>query len=83
MEKTGDMLSKEVEVLKDMIYVFREPIMTRFITVGNLSKNYMRSISMIVINPNKNLVGTQSASKFHPLFYGTFQKINLDRCLFL
>tara|TARA_Y100001937_G_C6864138_1_gene217660 strand:- start:12 stop:227 length:216 start_codon:yes stop_codon:yes gene_type:complete len=66
---------------KDMIYESRELFMTRFITAGNMSKSYTKSLNMIVINPNKNLEGILSVSKFRPLFYGTSQKIVLDRWL--
>jgi hypothetical protein len=66
---------------RGMIYESRELIMTLFITVGNWSKSFIKSLKTIVINPNKNLEGIQSVSKFRPLFYGTSQKIILDKWL--
>ena len=59
--------------------VFNEPTTTPSTTVGNTNSSYTRSLNTIVINPNKSLVGIRSASKFHPLFYQTFQKITLDK----
>jgi hypothetical protein len=63
---------------RGMIYESRELIMTLFITVGNWSKSFIKSLKTIVINPNKNLEGIQSVSKFHRLYSRTSQKIILD-----
>jgi hypothetical protein len=77
--KTGGMLLKEAVASKVMSCVFNEPTTTPSTTVGNTSNSYTRSLNTTVINPNKSLVGIRSASKFHPLFYQTFQKITLDK----
>ena len=47
-------------------------------TYHDTINSYTRSSNTKVINQNKSLVGIRSVSKFHPLFYLTFQKINLD-----
>jgi hypothetical protein len=66
---------------KAMIYESRELITIPYITVGKKSKSCTKSSKTIVILHLRNLVDTQSVSKFLPLFYPTFQKIILDKWL--